>query len=62
MKAVEVDIGKYPDSYQYKRAKKFGVSKTGIWHALQRLNITYKKNTSPSKNRSKVKSKISRKD
>jgi hypothetical protein len=34
----------HPDRYQYERAKRFNVSKTGIRTALIRLKISYKKN------------------
>jgi len=49
MKALSEDIKLYPDSYQYERAKRFGVTAMGIWHALKRLGITYKKNPKSSK-------------
>ncbi|QVL56579.1 MAG: hypothetical protein KFB95_05510 [Simkaniaceae bacterium] len=32
-----------PEAYQYERAKKFGVTQNGIWHAMKRLHVTYKK-------------------
>ena len=38
------DVEEHPDSYQYERAERFGVSKQGISYALKRLNISYKKN------------------
>ena len=41
--ALEQDIATYPDAYMYERAQRLGVSKTGIWHAMKRLNVTYKK-------------------
>ena len=44
MQALQKDILAYPDAYQYERAQRFGVSKNGIWHALRRLKVTYKKN------------------
>ena len=43
------DVEKYPDSYQYERAERFGVSKQGIGYALKRLNISCKKNIYPPK-------------
>ena len=49
MEALKEDIKKHPDSYQYERARKFGMSQTGIWHALRRLKVSYKKNTLSSK-------------
>ena len=45
------DVEQYPDSYQYERAQRLGVSESGIFNALKRLKITYKKNTSSSKGR-----------
>jgi transposase len=52
MEALSEDVKRYPDSYMYERAKRLGVSKNGIWHALKRLNVTYKKNSKSSqKNR-----------
>ena len=43
MEALKEDIKKHPDSYQYERARKFGMSQTGTWHALRRLKVSYKK-------------------
>jgi len=37
------DVEAHPDSYQYERAQRFGVSRQGIAYALKRLNISYKK-------------------
>ena len=44
MSALKEDIKKHPDAYQYERAQRLGVSSSGIWKALKRLNVTYKKN------------------
>lgn len=49
MDALRADIEKHPDTYQYERAVKFGVSQPGIWHAMKRLQVSYKKNTFSSK-------------
>ena len=38
------DIADYPDDYQYERARRLGVSDSGIWHALRRLKVSHKKN------------------
>jgi transposase len=46
--ALRSDIKSYPDSYCYERAARLGVSKNGIWHALKRLEITYKKKSAAS--------------
>ena len=42
------DVEMYPDSYQYERAARLGVSQVGIHLALKRLKITYKKNPEAS--------------
>lgn len=44
MEKLKEDVEKYPDAYQYERAKRFGVSQTGICAALKRLGISRKKN------------------
>jgi transposase len=49
MEALKRDIEEHPDAYQYERAQRFGVTQTGIWHALRRLKVTYKKNPDASK-------------
>lgn len=46
--ALARDVREYPDAYQSERAQRLGVSEKGIGHALRRMNITYKKNTSAS--------------
>ena len=46
--ALARDVREYPDAYQAERAKRLGVSEKGIGHALRRMNISYKKNTSAS--------------
>ncbi len=51
MEALKRDIQDNPDSYQYERAQRFGVTQTGIWHALKRLKVTYKKNFLSSESR-----------
>lgn len=53
MEALKRDIEEYPDAYQYERAQRFGVTATGIWHALKRLGVTYKKNPKSSQSRSR---------
>jgi len=42
------DIEKYPDDYQWERAKRLNVGQPAIHYALKRLKITYKKNTKTS--------------
>jgi transposase len=44
MEALARDVERYPDAYQYERARRFGVSVQGINYALRRLGVTYKKN------------------
>jgi transposase len=48
MESLEQDIIRYPDAYHYERAERLHVSRTGIWHALNRLGVTYKKNPQAS--------------
>jgi hypothetical protein len=43
MEALRGDVEQYPDSYNEEGAKRFGVSPKGIFEALKRLGITYKK-------------------
>jgi transposase len=47
------DLEEHPDAYQYERAARLGVSKSGVYHALKRLNVTYKKNPKASQGRSR---------
>lgn len=51
MNALKKDVEHYPDSYQYERAERLNVSRSGIYWALKRLDITYKKNPDSSKSR-----------
>ena len=48
---LKADVLTYPDSYQYERAHRLGVSKSGIHWALKRLGISYKKNSNASQSR-----------
>ena len=43
MSALMKDVQSYPDAYLHERAFRFGVSVTGIFLALRRLGIRYKK-------------------
>lgn len=43
---LKQDVEKYPDAYQYERAKRLGVSQRGIGYALKRLGISRKKKRS----------------
>ncbi|MDF3048194.1 MAG: transposase [Candidatus Midichloriaceae bacterium] len=40
---LKQDILDYPDSYIHERAKKLGVSKSGVHDAMKRLGVSYKK-------------------
>ena len=51
MELLKQDIILYPDSYQHERGQRLGVSRSGIYWALKRLSITYKKNTDSSQSR-----------
>lgn len=53
MEALKRDIEQHPDAYQYERAGRLGISKNGIWHALKRLKVSYKKKLSPSESQSR---------
>ena len=55
MKALQKDIELYPDSYCYERAKRLGVSSTGIRDAQYRLGVTYKKNLDAPESGSRTK-------
>jgi transposase len=48
MDLLQKDVENYPDSFQYERAQRFGVSKSGIGLALLRLKLSYKKNVESS--------------
>ena len=37
------DVKEYSDAYQYERAERLGVSRSGIQKALKKLKVTYKK-------------------
>jgi transposase len=52
MEALKKDVVLYPDAYLIERAERLNVSKNGIWYALKRLNVTYKKNASAPQGRS----------
>lgn len=45
---LKQDIQDYPDSYSYERARRLGVSASGIKHAKKRIGVTYKKNATSS--------------
>jgi len=49
MQKLSEDVEAFPDAYQHERAVRLGVSKSAIYYALKRLNITFKKNVKTSK-------------
>ena len=49
MDALKKDVAEHPDSYISERADHFGVSDSGMYYALQRLGVTYKKSLSHSR-------------
>ena len=51
MVALARDVEEYPDAYLYERAHRFGASVTGVFLALQRLGVSYKKNAGASSSR-----------
>ena len=55
MQALARDVEMYPDAYQYERAQRLGVSPKGIFEALKRLNVSYKKNAAASQSGSRKK-------
>ncbi len=44
-------VEKYPDAYQYERARYFGVTQNAIFEALQKIDMTYKKIPKTSQSR-----------
>ena len=44
--ALAQDVEEHPDSYQYERAARFGVSQQGIAYALKKLKLSRKKKPS----------------
>ena len=54
------DVKRYPDDYNYERARRLNCSKTGIFHALKRLGISQKKDLGTSKSVSDKESNISK--
>ena len=47
--ALIEDVKRYPDDYNYERARRLNCSKTGIFNALKRLGISQKKDLRTSK-------------
>ena len=46
MEKLKKDIEEYPDGYMYERAQRLSVSKSGIYFALRRLGMSFKKRPS----------------
>jgi len=57
--ALIEDVKRYPDDYNYERARRLSCSKTGIFNALKRLGISQKKDLGTSKSLSDKKIDIS---
>jgi len=49
MDALAVDIKEHADAYGFERARRLGCSESGVWSALKRLGVTYKKIAESSK-------------
>ena len=49
MEALVIDIKEHSDAYGYERARRLGCSESGVWHAVRRLGVTYKKIAEASK-------------
>jgi len=45
MQALKQDVEKYPDDYQWERAKRLNVGQSTIHYALKKLKLSFKKNT-----------------
>ena len=56
------DVKKYPDAYNYERAQRLNVSTSGIYCALKRLGISYKKNAQSPQGLRRKKKNLSRKN
>ena len=57
--ALIEDVKRYPDDYNYERARRLNCSKTGIFNALKRLGISQKKDFGASKSLPDKKSAVS---
>jgi transposase len=45
MESLKVDVQKNPDAYLSERAERFNISVSGVFYALKRLDVSYKKNS-----------------
>ena len=57
--ALRLRVGQYPDRTQKEHAHHFGVSPQCIWHALQRMKLSRKKNDGLPRARSEEKESLS---
>ena len=57
--ALIEDVKRYPDDYNYERARRLNCSKASIYHALKRLGISQKKDLRTPKSLSDKKSGLS---
>ena len=62
MERLKQDVQKEPDAYLSERAERLGVSVTGIFYALRRLNFSNKKNSVSPKSRRNSQNKFSNKN
>ena len=62
MDALAVDIKEHADAYSYERAGRLGYSESGVWYALKRLGVTYKKSPEASKGERRRQANILSKD
>ena len=62
MDALALDVQKYPDAFNYERAKRLNVGVSTVFDALKRLGISRKKNSKSSKSKRRRAKKIQRKD
>ena len=62
MEALEQDEKEYTDAYQYERASRLGVCQRAIGYALERLKVSYKKNTVASESGRRGTTPLSRQD
>jgi transposase len=49
LEELKQDVEKYPDAYQYERAKRLGSSQSTVFRCLKELKISYKKNAGTPK-------------
>jgi transposase len=45
MQALQHDVRRRPDAFLFERAELLGVSVSGVFYALKRLGVSYKKNS-----------------